>query len=146
MPQIKEDQVYFVNMLKRGIFHPFRPWTITIIILAATPLHNKVLVFINAWCSNVICHFKCSSVSKLGGFWLAVNVFMVHQLEKNSLKVIPTNYSSVLLSLKLWCVVFPSSHRIRMIIKIVYSDYRYCYRPWCEWAFTVSYFFSAWKF
>jgi len=35
-------------------------------------------------CSYVICQFKCSSSLKLGWFWLALNVFVVHQLEKNS--------------------------------------------------------------
>ncbi len=34
-------------------------------------------------CRFVVCHFKCSSSLKSTGFWLAVNVFIIHQVEKN---------------------------------------------------------------
>jgi len=36
----------------------------------------------NTCCSFVICRFKCSSSLKQDGFSFAVNVFIVHQLEK----------------------------------------------------------------
>ncbi len=31
----------------------------------------------------VVCHFKCSSSLKSSGLWLAVNVFVVRQVEIN---------------------------------------------------------------
>ncbi len=34
-------------------------------------------------CGYVVCPFKCSSSLKSSGFWLAVNVFIVHQVERN---------------------------------------------------------------
>ncbi len=36
---------------------------------------------------------------KQDGFWLAVNVFIIHQLENKVLKVIPAYHSYVLLTL-----------------------------------------------
>ncbi len=51
---------------------------------------NIVLFIISERCSYNISRFKCSSSLKSSGFCLDVDVFIVHQLEKNFLKVIQT--------------------------------------------------------
>ncbi len=97
-----------------------------IAILASTPTRSNVLFIIGTCCSFVFCHFKCSSSLKQDGFWLAVIVFINHQLENNRFK---SNSNNIV---PLCCYRYScgGSFTFRMIF--IYKNHNYSYCLWCE--------------
>lgn len=67
---------YYIYSTSPQCQSPFTPRTLMFLLQTCTALHN-------------VCYLKCSSSLKLGWFLLAVNVFIIHQIEKIVLKVIP---------------------------------------------------------
>lgn len=65
-------------------------------------INDNIMFIRSAYRSFSVCQFQRSSALYLGGFWLAVRIFIIHQLKKKCSKSDYNDIVSLLLLLQLW--------------------------------------------